>query len=349
MPDYANLLSAATAAVADACRVCRVVQGNMEQVRAIVKDDNSPVTVADFACQAVVAHVLSERLGPPVLVGEETSAYLRNPAHTAQLAATLAAAREVWPEADEASLLAAIDLGASDTGHSAFWTLDPIDGTKGFLRGHQYAVCLAYIERGEPVIGVLGCPNLAADFGASFNEPDLHGCIYTCIKGQGLYELPADDASAKPNRIQRLPHGENDPISVCSSIEESHTSSERVAAVLALAARRGLKTRDPARLDSQCKYAVVARGQADAYIRLPTKKGYVERIWDHAAGALICSETGCAVTDAVGEPLDFSLGRGLEKNRGILAAPPRVHGLLLGAINELTVPGTRPAGPGEAP
>ena len=337
MPDYAKLLSAATQAVADACLVCRTVQDDMDRVRAIIKDDNSPVTVADFASQAVVGHTLREMMGGCIMVGEETSSYLRNPEHGAQLAATLAAAQEVWGDADEPSLLEAIDLGAADPDHAGFWTLDPIDGTKGFLRGHQYAVCLAYIERGEPVVGVLGCPNLSRDFGDPFDTPNEEGCIYACIKGQGVYELPADDPTAKPVRIQRLPHREGDPISVCSSIEESHTSSERVAEVLKLAESRGLLTREPARLDSQCKYAVVARGQADAYIRLPTKKGYVERIWDHAAGALICAEAGCAVTDAMGAALDFSLGRGLEKNQGILAAPPRVHGVLLGAIKELAI------------
>jgi 3'(2'), 5'-bisphosphate nucleotidase len=88
-------------------------------------------------------------------------------------------------------------------------------------------------------------------------------------------------------------------------------------------------------IDSQCKYAVVARGQADAYLRLPTKKGYIERIWDHAAGALVASEAGCAVTDIAGRPLDFSKGRGLESNRGIVCAPPRIHGRLIGAIREL--------------
>jgi len=338
MADYADLLAAGTAGVADACAVCRVVQGDMDRVRAIVKDDNSPVTVADYACQAVVAHVIKDRLGACIMVGEETSAYLRNPEHGGQLAATLAAAQEVWPEATEDSLLEAIDLGAADPGHAGFWTLDPIDGTKGFLRGHQYAVSLAFIDRGQPVVGLLGCPNLSADFSREFDEPDPHGCLYTCIKGQGVYELPADKPRARPVHIRRLPHRDGDPISVCSSVEESHTSSERVAAVLARAAEKGLKTREPARLDSQCKYAVVARGQADAYIRLPTRKGYVERIWDHAAGALIAAEAGAAVTDAVGSPLDFACGRGLEKNRGILAAPARVHGVLLGAIKALSEP-----------
>ncbi len=338
MPDYAKLLSAATQAVADACLVCRTVQQDMERLKAIVKDDHSPVTVADFASQAVVAHTLREIMGECILVGEETSAYLRNPEHEAHLEATIAAAQEVWGDADADALLDAIDLGAADPNHAGFWTLDPVDGTKGFVRGHQYAVCLAYIERGQPVIGVLGCPNLSRDFAASFEEPDDQGCLYTCIRGQGIYELPCDDPGAKPIRITRLPHRQGDPVSVCSSIEESHTSSERVAAVLAKAGERGMTFREPARLDSQCKYAVVARGQGDAYIRLPTRKGYVERIWDHAAGALICAEAGCAVTDALGEPLDFSCGRGLEKNKGILAAPPWVHGVLLGATKTLSEP-----------
>jgi 3'(2'), 5'-bisphosphate nucleotidase len=337
MPDDANLRSGATPAVADACLVCRAVQQDMEQVRRIVKDDNSPVTVADFASQAVVAHTIRDITGQCVMVGEETSGFLRNPEHTAELAATLAAAQEVWGDAEQASLLEAIDLGAAEPNYAGFWTLDPIDGTKGFLRGQQYAVCLAYIERGEPVIGVLGCPNLPRDFGDSFDDVDPEGCLYTCIKGQGIFELPADDPSARPISITRLPHREGEPVSVASSLEESHTSSERVAAVLAKAGERGMKFREPARLDSQCKYAVVARGQADAYIRLPTRKGYVERIWDHAAGALLCAEVGCAVTDALGEPLDFSCGRGLEKNRGILAAPPAVHGVLLGAIKDVGI------------
>ena len=94
---------------------------------------------------------------------------------------------------------------------------------------------------------------------------------------------------------------------------------------------------EPVRLDSQCKYAVVARGQADAYLRLPTRKGYVERIWDHAAGCCIACESGAFVTDIFGRNLDFSHGRGLVENKGIVCAPPRVHGLMIRAIKELGI------------
>lgn len=332
MHDHAALLAAAIHAVADASRVCRLVQANMGKLRAITKDDASPVTVADFASQAVVSRRLAERLGNIILVGEETSAFLRNPEHAAQLDATLAAVREVWPDATEAELLDAIDAGAADTHHAGYWTLDPIDGTKGFLRGEQYAVALAYVERGEPAVAVLAGPALPRDLSLPLDRPDRHGSLYFAVRGEGTYELPADQPSAHPVRLVRPRRAEDEPIRLCASVEASHTNlSETDRVMQAVDARVGTR-HELVQIDSQCKYAVVARGQADAYLRLPTRRGYVERIWDHAAGALIASEAGCAVTDARGAQLDFSRGRGLEKNRGILCAPPREHGLILSAI-----------------
>jgi len=338
MPDYPTLADAARSAVALAARACREVQASLERVKAITKDDKSPVTVADFASQAIVGRILIERLGPGVvLVGEEDSKWLREDDHAPHRAATLAAVRAVWPDADEKSMLDAIDAGAGDTHHASFWTLDPIDGTKGFLRNQQYAIALAYIERGTPVVGVLGCPNLPRNFRKPLDEPDKHGCIYTAIKGAGVSETPADDPGAAPVTIKRLDREPGEPLSICESVESAHSKQDDTARILAHLAEQGQPARDPARLDSQAKYAVTARGQADAYLRLPTRKDYVERIWDHAAGSLVATEAGCFVTDIRGHALDFSQGRGLEKNKGIVCAPPRIHGLILGAIEALHI------------
>jgi HAL2 family 3'(2'),5'-bisphosphate nucleotidase len=334
MPDYAKLLEAGIAAVAAACRVTRAVQSNMQALARIVKDDKSPVTVADYASQAVVARTLRELIpGDLFLVAEETSAFLRNPENAAHLAATVAAARESWAGATEHQVLAAIDDGAGDPHHPQFWTLDPIDGTKGFLRGSQYAVSLAYIERGTPVIGVLGCPNLPKDFAAPLDRPDRHGTLYFCIKGEGLYEIPADKPGTHPVKITRLEHRESDPITLCTSVEESHSNFDTTKTVMDELASHGLRQREPVRIDSQAKYAVVARGQADVYLRMPTRRAHIELIWDHAAGALVAAEGGVAVTDVDGRELDFSQGRHLSRNRGIVAAPTRVHGALMGAIS----------------
>lgn len=342
MPDTADLIDAAREAVFAAGRICRMVQTNEDRLREIIKDDTSPVTIADFASQAVVAYILSRRLGQPLdgagalrLVGEETSSFLRNPEHAGHLAATLAAVQEFWPECDENALLAAIDAGAGDTGHAEFWTLDPIDGTKGFIRGEQYCVALAYIERGVPTVAAMACPNLPRDFGAPLETPDAHGCIYLAHRrgdsqaAWGLYELPGDDPDAQPLHINRLPRRPGSPIALVEPVESGHTSFERVRRVMA----RVGPTRPPVRIDSQCKYAIVARGQADCYVRLPRPgSSYVERIWDHAPGALIAAEGGCLVSDAAGRELDFSHGRGLERNRGIVVAEPELHGLLIEAI-----------------
>lgn len=332
MPDYSSLLEAARHAVSDAMAVCREVQANMDVVRAISKDDKSPVTVADFASQAIVAHRLRERLGKDmILVGEETSAFLRNPENAAHLDATLAAVQVAWPEVTEQELIDAIDLGASDTHHPGFWTLDPIDGTKGFLRRQQYAVSLAYIDHGEVMVGVLGCPNLPLDFSAPLDEPDAQGCMYMAILHQGIWEIPGDDPAAHAVQLRRPHKAKDEPLAICTSVEEAHSDSSQLQSIMD---RLG-HTLDPVRLDSQAKYAVIARGQADAYLRLPTRADYHEWIWDHAAGSLIASEAGCAVTDIDGKLLDFSQGRRLTRNRGILAAPTQAHGRLLGIIREL--------------
>lgn len=80
------------------------------------------------------------------------------------------------------------------------------------------------------------------------------------------------------------------------------------------------------RMDSQCKYACIARGSSSVYLRIPViydqpndHKEYVEKIWDHAAGSLIVEEAGGVVSDINGKGLDFSVGRGLRLNSGIVA------------------------------
>ena len=108
---------------------------------------------------------------------------------------------------------------------------------------------------------------------------------------------------------------------MCESVESGHTKQDAAAEVVA---KLGV-TAEPVRMDSQCKYAAVAMGLAEVYLRLPTRPGYVERIWDHAAGVVVLEEAGGAVTDVEGRPLDFSRGRGLSENRGVIATNGPCH------------------------
>lgn len=337
MSDHARLAEVGREAVVAASMVCKAVCNRRGEVAAIAKDDKSPVTVADFASQAVVCRILRDELGVEAMIAEEGSDYLRDPGNKDELGQVLEAVRVVWPEADEAAILDAIDIGSREP-KGGFWTLDPIDGTKGFLRNQQFAVALGYIENGQPVVGVMGCPNLPVDMSLPLDEPDEHGCLYFAVRGDGVYETRADDPAAETIRITRLDHDEADPISVCASVEKAHSNASDTDRMLEWVTSNGLgEVGEPVRLDSQCKYAVVARGQADAYLRLPTRKGYREKIWDHGAGAMIAAESGAAVTDIFGRSLDFSLGETLANNVGVICAPPRVHGLMIRAIEALGI------------
>lgn len=112
--------------------------------------DSSPVTVADFSVQAIVLGLLSRYFPDYGFIAEETSAVLRQ--DSAALAAVLDVVRKaLLPDLTEAELCALIDLGTR--GHGKYcrerwgrggrtWVLDPIDGTKGFLRGEQFCVAL---------------------------------------------------------------------------------------------------------------------------------------------------------------------------------------------------------------
>ncbi len=317
--------SAALAAVRDACRVCRAVSAGA--IESVTKSDDSPVTVADFASQAVIVARLRAALGEPVIVGEESAETLRADPRLAD--AVVAAARVVWPEADRDAVLASIDAGAARTSEGAYWTLDPIDGTKGFLRREQYAVCLSRIEGSAPTIGVLGCPNLPRDHQGPLDAADPGGSIYVVQQDGEVLEYGVDghDHTVVPRATATL-EGE---LVVTISVESGHTRLDHVEQLLRHLGRPSRTIR----CDSQAKYALVARGQAHAYLRVPTDPGRFELVWDHASGAAIATRTGMRVTDLRGQPLDFSSPPRLTKNYGILCAHPAIHGELLAAITAL--------------
>ena len=328
---HQDRLLVAIAAVAAACRVTRHVQNRQQHIERHSKDDMSPVTVADYAAQAVIARHLVEAFGSLTMVGEEDAATLRVASHAALREEVAAAARVSWAEAGTDDVLDAIDLGNHDAGGDSYWTLDLIDGTKGFLRGGQYAVSLALIEKGQVVLGVLGCPNLSENFSRSFDNPDSRGCLFYATRGGGSWSTPADKPDMSPRRLDASREEDISAMRICESVEAAHSRIDDTGRIVDYLAARGT----PARLDSQCKYAVVARGQAEAYLRLPTRRDYIEKIWDHAAGMIIAEEAGAIVTDVLGRPLDFSTGTELSANRGVICASRAFHGRIRQAISTL--------------
>jgi 3'(2'), 5'-bisphosphate nucleotidase len=316
--------SVAVDAALAASRVCAAVQKRLVAGTTLEKGDRSPVTVADYAAQAIVSYLLEQAFPDIPLVGEEDAEALREPDNAALKDKVLVAVASVLPGLSEETVLAAIDRGTHSGGPTGrHWVLDPIDGTKGFLRLDQYAVALGLIEDGQVTLGVLGCPNMPHD---ADDEQGGRGCLFIAVKGQGATSRTLDDASETKVVVDSVADAAQ--ARFCESVESGHTAqgdSARVADELGI-------TRPPFRIDSQCKYAAVARGDASIYLRLPTRKDYVEKIWDHAAGVAVITEAGGMVTDVRGEPLDFSLGRGLSRNKGVVVTNGRFHDQVITAV-----------------
>ena len=91
------------------------------------------------------------------------------------------------------------------------------------------------------------------------------------------------------------------------------------------------------RVDSQVKYAVLARGEAEVYLRPQSKPSWRDQAWDHVAGVAVAGEAGATCTDQDGKALDFSHGRRLEANRGILTTNGPLHGAIVEAIRRAEV------------
>ncbi len=323
--DRSAELKVAIEAVRSASRICRAVRERLVQADTLEKKDRSPVTVADFASQAVICAHLGRQLPDDAVVGEEDAAELRAAAGSNVRAAVVErVGAEIGQSVGDDEVLAWIDRGAAAARGERYWTLDPIDGTKGFLRGEQYAVALALIEHGEVVLGVLGCPNLPREGGT--------GALFTAVPPVGAREYALwDDADSQGRPISVAPISSPADARFCESVESGHSNQDESARIAALLGIRS----EPHRIDSQCKYAAVARGEASIYLRMPTRADYREKIWDHAAGKLVVECAGGRVTDANGEPLDFGRGRTLEGNRGVVATSGAIHDEVVAAVRSV--------------
>lgn len=315
----------------ECCRIARAVRDRLKPGDAHDKQDRSPVSVGDFAVQTWVARYLAEHGGGLPLVGEESAEVLA--LQTVSLRqGVVAALAEIQPDVSEADVLTwlmAMDRGPDVDSLPDYWTVDPIDGTRGYLHGGQYAIALAEIRDGQPVLGMLGCPalpysGLPDDCGPAMRE----GCILYAERQGGAYMLPANGDLAGLKRITLAPP---EPLKV--RVSESLHSAHGHQGQLASWAKSTGRELQEIRIDSQCKYALLARGDTDVYIRKARQASYLEWVWDHAAGALIATEAGAVVTDLAGRPLDFGLGHRLRLNHGVLAARPELHAELKRYLN----------------
>ncbi|KAF7121292.1 hypothetical protein RHSIM_Rhsim13G0175000 [Rhododendron simsii] len=369
--EYSKELEVAVRAVQMACLLCQRVQENLitktnGQVHS--KDDNSPVTIADWSVQATVSWVLAESFGSEniAIVGEEDVQALSKANAAGLLEAVVNTVNNCLVEAPRFGFKTPLmSLGTLDvleaisrcnsTGGPVgrFWVLDPVDGTLGFVRGDQYAIALALIEDGEVVLGVLGCPNypmrkewlsyhnryhrIISKLNPPTSESWERGCVFYARRGSGKAWMQPIHHGEKnllwPNNARKIQVSSiDDPAlaTFCEPVEKANSSHSFTAG---LAHSVGLRNQ-PLRVYSMVKYAAIGRGHAEVFMKF-ARAGYKEKIWDHAAGVVIIQEAGGVVTDAGGHPLDFSKGLYLEGlDRGVIAcAGAKLHEKIIGAVD----------------
>lgn len=323
---YEQELATGLKAVREAARVCRAVQASISP-DALEKKDKSPVTVADYASQALICRTLQQVFPDDPVIGEEGAAELRTDSGAVFLDRIVQECQSVGVTASGEEICEWIDRGGLQEYRPRFWTLDPIDGTKGFLRKEQYAISLSLIVGGKIMVGILGCPNMPLD--DSIPDGD-HGLLAWAVKGGGSWLQPLDAPNAEPIRICVTTTDDSSAARFCESVESGHSSHDWSGQI---ASQLGI-TREPFRIDSQCKYLAVAKGDADIYLRLPTRKGYQEKIWDHAGGVLVVEEAGGVVTDIHGHPPEFDQGSTLAKNEGMVVTNGRFHESVVTAVSD---------------
>lgn len=326
---YAAERAAAVSAVGMTSTLSRKLQENFDEALVVIKDDASPVTVADFAVQALIVSRLHEQFPEDNFIAEEFVLDLRK---------DMALFRAVCDATgmDEEALVKIIDLcdftGADD---SRTWILDPNDGTRGFVKMRHYCIALGLMEGGVMRVGVLGCPNLPVSGIVADGGSEL-GSVFHAEQGQGAYmisEKDIDTSSVDPSVVLKGKRCNvsdvTDPSKAdfCESFEARHSSHSLSTKIAEILNMNGA----PYRLDSQAKYGCIARGDVSIFLRFP-REGYVEKVYDSAPAVIVVEEAGGRVTDGRGQPLDFSKGRYMDNDDGIVATNGVMHDTIIEAV-----------------
>jgi 3'(2'), 5'-bisphosphate nucleotidase len=218
------------------------------------KSDASPVTLADEAAEAIILDHLRELGDGVTVIAEETASRDGLPA--------------LAPE--------------------RFWLVDPLDGTKEFIKKNgEFTVNIALVERGRPVLGVVGVP--------------ARGLLYAA-SGPGTAHRVDAAGKVTPIEARRVPEaGET------VAYSRSHADME---ALDKLFATRRIADRISA--GSSLKFCLIAEGRADLYPRLgPTME------WDTGAAQAVLEAAGGRVEHLDGRRFDY--GKPGFRNPGFLA------------------------------
>jgi 3'(2'), 5'-bisphosphate nucleotidase len=269
---YEREVETAAAIAREASDLVRGYHGKRLTVE--IKGDDEPVTEADHAANALIVARLEAAFPEDVILSEEI------------------------PDSGER------------LGRSRVWMVDPIDGTRDFVRGDSgFVVMIGLAVDGRPAVGAVGHP--------------VSGAVYAGAVGAGAWRQPADGArmALHTSTVARPPD-----IRLVAS--KSHRSA-RIDAV-----RRALEITDEMNIGSiGLKIGLVSEAARDLYVYL----GGRTKIWDTCGPEAILAAAGGRMTDVDGAPLIYDTAD-LYNRRGIVASNGPLHDFVIEAIRPIVAP-----------
>ncbi len=210
----------------------KIMQIYQKDVSVEYKEDQSPLTEADLASHHLICDELSKHYPDIPILSEESA-----------------------------------DTFTLDDENASFWCVDPLDGTKEFIKKNdEFTVNIALIKDQQPILGVIGVP--------------AKNMLYAAVKGEGAFKQKGG------NELQKIHVKPQDPDHLTFAVSRSHLDDHTKAMVDEYDAQM-------LQAGSALKLAFVAEGLVDVYPRFgPTM------LWDVAAGQCLIEEAGGQVLRA---------------------------------------------------
>ncbi len=303
-------------AVRQAAVLCQQVQDHY--LVSSDKGEHDPVTIADYGAQAILSRTISQHFPDDSILAEEQGGQFMELVSEQQRKEVVRLIGDILGiTVTQVDVVKWLDYGQNREA-SRMWVIDPIDGTKGYISMRNYAIAVGMMVDRKPVGGIIGAP--AYPGGAQ---------LFHAQSGVA-YMQPLNGGEVK--RIHTSTRTEASSLRALESVEKSHANHDRMQVVRETA---GFGEAELIHIDSMEKYARIAAGDAELYLRLP-RLGSTRpfMIWDHCAGTAIVEAAGGKVTDVDGSPLDYSTGKTLN-NQGIIVSNGAVHERVIAAVQKI--------------
>jgi 3'(2'), 5'-bisphosphate nucleotidase len=275
----------------------------LKQISSFTKEDDSPVTLADFASQIfIISNIKNSFPGDQIIAEEESGVLLNSNAENAIRKCFKSLKIDVGEELKNT-------LNYRGNSSKRQWTVDPVDGTKGFQRNLAYAIGIGFMVRSEPTICAISVPNYSNTELSIFSAQKNHGA--KASYGEKSFTNIKVSETSDPNTSRM-----------------SYSLHYNKPWVLDLAKSLGITDFIP--MDSMAKLCMVAEGSAEIYVKpMSIHRSFT---WDFLPGELLVREAGGMVTDLKGNSVKYVNEKCVVSAPGLIASNGFIHNDLIEAL-----------------